>query len=129
VTKDNLFVVGATLPNVPKNNVNVYAEYVVPQGPLAQFGMHISYLYNSRKNATLFPEDLDGDGEFDPISLFTLPGHSLVDLGMSYPVGAFHFRLNVNNVLDKRFFPDACCVDRVTPGEPRNWQLSVSTSF
>ena len=129
VTKDNLFVVGAPLPNVPKNNVNVYAEYVVPQGPLARFGMHISYLYNSRKNATLFPEDLDGDGEFDPISLFTLPGYSLVDLGMSYPIGAFHFRLNVNNVLDKRFFPDACCVDRVTPGEPRNWQLSVSTSF
>lgn len=58
-----------------------------------------------------------------------LPGYSLVDLGVSYPVGAFKFNLNVNNVLDERFFPDACCVDRVTPGEPRNWQLGVSTSF
>ena len=129
VTKDNLFVVGAPLANVPKNNVNLYAEYVVPWGPLEQLGMYVSYLYNSRKNATLFPEDLDGDGEFDPISLFTLPGYSIVDFGMSYPVGAFQLRLNVNNVLDERYFPDACCVDRVTPGEPRNWQLSVSTSF
>lgn len=63
-----------------------------------------------------------------------LPGYSLVDLGVSYPVGAFpvgafKFNLNVNNVLDERFFPDACCVDRGTPGEPRNWQLGVSTSF
>lgn len=58
-----------------------------------------------------------------------LPGYSLVDLGVSYPVGTFKFNLNVNNVLDERFFPDACCVDRVTPGEPRNWQLGVSTSF
>lgn len=129
VTRDNLFVVGAPLANVPKHNVNLYAEYVVPQGPLAQLGARVSYLYNSRKNATLFAEDLDGDGEFDPVSLFTLPGYSIVDLGLSYPVGALQFRLNVNNVLDKRFFPDACCVDRVTPGEPRNWQLSMSTSF
>lgn len=129
VTRDNVFVVGTALANVPKNNVNLHAEYVVPQGPLAQLGARISYLYNSRKNATLSPEDLDGDGEADPISLFTLPGYSIVDLGLSYPVGAFQFRLNVNNVFDKRFFPDACCVDRVTPGEPRNWQLSMSTSF
>lgn len=113
----------------PANPFNLYAEYVVPQGPLARLGMHASYLYNSHKNATLFPEDLDADGKFDPVSLFQLPEYSIVDLGVSYPVGAFQFRLNVNNVLDERYFPDACCVDRVTPGEPRNWQLSVSTSF
>jgi iron complex outermembrane receptor protein len=129
VTRDNVFVVGTPLANVPKNNANVYIEYVVPQGPLAHLGMHVSYLYNSRKNATLYPEDIDGDGESDAISLFTLPGYSIVDVGVSYPVGAAQLRLNVNNVFDKRFFPDACCVDRVTPGEPRNWQLSMSASF
>jgi hypothetical protein len=33
------------------------------------------------------------------------------------------------NPFDKRCFPGACWVDRVTPGEPGNWQLSLSRRF
>ncbi len=129
VTKDNLFTVGAPLANVPENAVNFYGEYVVPGGPLAHLGVSLGLLYNDRKNATLWPEDLDGDGAFDPISLFTLPSYHIVDVGLSYLLGTWQMRLNVNNVADKRYFPDACCVDRVTPGEPRNWRLSVARKF
>jgi iron complex outermembrane recepter protein len=125
VTKDNLFVIGAPLANVPKHSINLYSEYALTQSLGASFGV----LYNSRKNATLFPEDLDGDGEFDPISLFELPSYTIMDAGLSYLTGPWQMRLNVNNLLDKRYFPDACCVDRVTPGEPRNYRFSVQRKF
>ena len=75
------------------------------------------------------PEDVDGDGVPDPIAAFTLPSYALVDAGLSYRFGPWGVRLNVNNLFDKRYFPDACCVDRVTPGEPRNWRLSLTRSF
>ena len=129
VTKDHVFVVGAPLQNVPKNSLNLYAEYVVPSGPLAGLGLSAAYQYNSRKNGNLYEEDVDGDGVVDPISLFTLPAYSLFDAGLSYRIGPWIARLNVNNLFDKRYFPDACCVDRVTPGEPRNWRLSISRRF
>ena len=129
VTKDHVFVVGAPLQNVPKNSLNLYAEYVVPSGPLAGLGASAAYQYNSRKNGNLYEEDVDGDGVVDPISLFTLPAYSLFDAGLSYRIGPWIARFNVNNLFDKRYFPDACCVDRVTPGEPRNWRLSLSRRF
>jgi iron complex outermembrane receptor protein len=129
VTKDNLFKVGTPLANVPRHSVNLFGEYVIPQGPLANFGANMGVLYNSRKNATLFPEDLDFDGTVDDISLFELPGYTIVDAGLSYYTGPWQMRFNVNNLLDKRYFPDACCVDRVTPGEPRSWRLGVQRKF
>jgi len=129
VTRDNLFTVGEQLANVPRHSLYLTGDYTVPEGPLAQLGMRVGYLFNSHKNATLYPEDLDFDGRYDPISLFTLPGYSLVDVGLSYPLASWKLRLNVNNLLDRRYFPDACCVDRVTPGEGRNWRLSVQRSF
>jgi outer membrane receptor protein involved in Fe transport len=38
-------------------------------------------------------------------------------------------RLTGNNVLDKRYFPDAGFYTRVTPGEPRNWMLSATYRY
>jgi iron complex outermembrane receptor protein len=38
-------------------------------------------------------------------------------------------RASLNNVFDKRYYPDACCLDRVTPGAPRSWRVSLSHSF
>jgi len=53
----------------------------------------------------------------------------LVDAGVSYRFGTWTARLNLNNVFDVRYCPDACCVDRVTPGEPRNWRLGLTKTF
>lgn len=129
VTRDNLFQVGARLANVPKHGLYLAGDYIVRGGPANGLGLRLGYLYNSRKNATLWPEDLDFDGNYDPISLFGLPGYSLLDAGVSYPFKGWELRLNANNLLDKRYFPDACCVDRVTPGEGRSWRLTAATHF
>lgn len=129
VTKDNVFTVGSELPNVPKDSINLYGEYIVQSGPLANLGVSVGALYNSKKNGSLSTEDITGDGIADPESLFTLPGYTLFDAGLSYVWGPWRSRLNVNNLFDKRYYPDACCLDRVTPGEPRNWRLSLARTF
>jgi iron complex outermembrane receptor protein len=129
VTKDNLFEVGARLQNVPRHGLNLFAEYVVPSGPLANLGFNLAFEYNSRKVGANWPEDLDLDGVSDPLSLFTLPSYALVDVGLSYAYRDWTIRLNVDNLFDKRYYPDSCCVDRVTPGESRNWRLGLSRRF
>ncbi|MGV7121985.1 TonB-dependent siderophore receptor [Sphingopyxis sp. 550A] len=129
ITKDNLLPVGARLQNVPKHGLNIFGEYIVPSGPLANLGINAGFQYNSRKVGNNYPEDLDFDGNFDALSLFALPGYALFDAGLSYAYRDWTIRLNVNNLFDKRYFPDSCCVDRVTPGEPRSWRLSLSKRF
>ncbi len=129
ITKDNLLPVGARLQNVPKHGLNLFAEYLVPSGPLANLGINAAFQYNSRKVGNNYPEDLDFDGNYDALSLFSLPGYALFDAGLSYAYRDWTIRLNVNNLFDKRYFPDSCCVDRVTPGEPRSWRLSLSRHF
>ena len=129
VTKDNVFKVGAQLPNVPEHAVNLYAQYVIQDGPLKNVGFNGNLEYNGTKNATLYPEDVDFDGTPEPYSLFTTPSYTILDLGLSYRFRDWMARLNVNNVTDERYFPDACCLTRVTPGEPRSWRLAFSRSF
>lgn len=43
--------------------------------------------------------------------------------------GGGEIQLNLNNVFDKWYYPDACCITRATPGQPRNWRLTLSRSF
>jgi iron complex outermembrane receptor protein len=117
------------LPNVPRNSVNVFAEYVVPDGPLAGLGANANLQYNDSKNATTYPEDVDGDGIGDAASFFRLPAYAIVDAGLSYRFREWTLRASLNNVFDKRYYPDACCLDRVTPGAPRSWRVSLSHSF
>ncbi|WP_447761788.1 hypothetical protein [Sphingopyxis panaciterrae] len=61
--------------------------------------------------------------------MIALRNHVLVNGGLSYAFEGWEARLNVNNIFGKRYYPDACCVTRVTPGEPRNWRLRVSRRF
>ena len=116
ITQDNTYPVGLKLPNVPRNNVSVWGKYTVQSGLLENLGMSLGVLYN-------------GDKEFYESQVYTLPGYTLLDAGLSYDIGGWSAQFNVNNLLDERFFPDACCLDRVTPGEPRTWQLRLEKSW
>ncbi len=116
ITEDNTYPVGLRLPNVPRNNVSVWGKYTVPSGPLENLGMSLGLLYNSDKQ---FYED----------EVYKLSGYTLIDAGLSYDIAGWTAQLSVNNLLDERYFPDACCLDRVTPGEPRNWQLRVQKAW
>lgn len=129
VTRDTVFVVGAQLPNAPRDAINLFGNYEVQGGALAGLGMNLAFQYNASKNGTIFIEDLDFDGIGDPMSFFRLPAYALLDVGLSYRTGPWTARVNVNNVTNERYFPDACCTDRVTPGEPRNFRITLMRHF
>jgi iron complex outermembrane receptor protein len=128
VTEDNDIPVGTPLGNVPHHNLYVRGEYKVPAGPLAGLGASLAMLWNSYKTAaTDYVLDVDGDGDND--AAFRLPGYVVVDAGVSYETGPWRFALNLNNLFDKRYYPDASYYYRVNIGEPRNWRLSVAREF
>lgn len=116
ITKDNTLPVGLPLANFPEDALNLWGKYTVRGGPLAQLGISLGLLYNS-------------DRHFYESRLYTLPSYTLLNAGLSYPFGPWKMNLNVDNLTDKRFFPDACCLDRITPGEPRSWRLSLRRGF
>ncbi|MGC3981997.1 MAG: TonB-dependent siderophore receptor [Steroidobacteraceae bacterium] len=127
ITRDYVFPTGVQLSNVPRHNLYVTGKYEVQDGPLARLTANLAVLYNSRKNSSLYTYDYDGDGNDEPA--IPLPGYTLVDAGLAYPIAGWKTQLNVSNIFNKRYYPDAGYFTRVTPGEPRNWQLTLSHRF
>ena len=95
----------------------------MPSGPLAGFGANVGLLYNSNR----YTYDSFAYPWQDP--MMVLKNYILVNGGLSYTFEGWEARINVNNIFDKRYYPDACCITRVTPGEPRNWRLTISRRF
>jgi iron complex outermembrane receptor protein len=121
--EDSDFPAGTRLPNIPRHTASVFASYVVPEGMLAGLGGNLGVAYiSTRQTYDAYPYP----GQ-DP--LMVLKDYTLVNGGISYAFSSWEAQVNVNNIFDKRYFPDACCLSRVTPGEPRNWRLTVRKSF
>jgi iron complex outermembrane receptor protein len=123
VTKDNFFSVGAPLSNVPRHNIGAFAQYEVQDGPLAGLGATLGVSYNSRRNGDIYSVNPDGS------VLLWLPAYTLVDAGLTYRGDGWGLQLTVANLFDERYFPDTGGIDRVTPGNPRNWRLTLSRTF
>jgi iron complex outermembrane receptor protein len=114
---------GTPLPNIPKHNATLFGHYRLQSGPLAGLGANLGLLYNSNR----YTYDSFAYSWQDP--MMALKSYVLVNGGLSYAFEGWEARINVNNIFDKRYYPDACCITRVTPGEPRNWRLTVSRRF
>jgi len=128
VTEDNVIPVGTKLGNVPRHNLYVRGDYELQEGVLKGLGASLGLLWNSHKVAdSSYYFDADGDGTND--AAFRLPGYAIVDAGLSYRIADWRIALNVNNILDKHYYPEASYFSRVSIGEPRNWRLSVSRRF
>lgn len=123
VTKDNFFTVGAPLSNIPGHNVGIFAQYEVPKGPLAGLGATLAFTYNSKRNGDVYSTRPGGE------VLLWLPAYTLVDAGLSYKRSGWGAQLTVVNVFDKRYWPDTGGIDRVSPGNPRNFRLTLSRDF
>jgi iron complex outermembrane receptor protein len=67
--------------------------------------------------------------EFSDGQVYMLKDYTLLDAGLFYDLGSWTAQLNFNNLLDERHFPVGAGLDRITPGEPRNWHLTLSKSF
>jgi iron complex outermembrane receptor protein len=121
--EDTSYPAGERLPNVPKHVLSLYGRYVVQKGMLSGLGINFGAAFNSARN------NFDAFAYPDQNPHLTLAAYWLVNAGLSYSFGDWEAQVHVNNLLDERYFSDACCLTRVTPGEPRNWRLTIRRSF
>lgn len=128
VTEDNQIPVGTRLGNVPRHNLYVRGEHVMQEGALKGLGASLAVLWNSAKvSDSSYFYDANGDGLND--ADFRLPGYVVVDAGLSYRISDWRIAVDVNNLLNKHYFPESSDYSRVSIGEPRSWRLSVSRRF
>jgi len=126
VTEDEHIPVGTRLGNVPRHNLYVRGDFNVEDGPLRGLGANVSVLWNSFRVAdTTYFTDINGDGVND--AGFILPSYTVVDAGLNYNYQGWRLQLDVNNLFNKEYYPDASDPYRVSFGRPRNWRLSLST--
>lgn len=116
VTKDNAIPVGARAQNVPRNSYNLWTRYEFQRGRARGIGFGIGGQYYSAQAG-------------DQLNTFQIPEYGLADALVSYRRGRFRLQLNVNNLLNKRYFTGSYDALYVLPGPPRTARVTAGWTF
>ncbi len=116
VTKDNDVPVGDWTRNVPRHAFNAWTKYVLQSGPLRGLGLGVGGRYYS-------------DQAGDMPNTFKLPAYGIMDMALFYTRGPLHFQVNVENVLDTRYFPGSYDRNYVLPGAPLTVRGGITWRF
>ncbi len=107
-------VAGSSLQLVPEHMLSLWNRFNL--GP--NWGAGLGIIYQSASFATL-------DNQVE------LPAFTRADGAIYYTFdgGKTRLALNVENLLDKKYFPTADGNNNISPGAPRNARLTLSTAF
>ena len=122
-TATDPLLVGARLVNVPKNSAHLWARYDF-SGALQGLGVGVGASYIGDRAGTL-----RATGN---TTVLRLPAYTVVDTGIYYVFSRYAFTLKVNNLFDKTIIESSGFEAgplQVTPGAPRNVQLSMRMHF
>ena len=101
---------GADIPLVPKHAFAIWNAYKVTDNWRGSVGV----IYQTDQFASIS-------------NAVTLPGYTRVDAAIYYTLNErFEAQLNVENLLDKDYFPTAHNDFNITPGSPRAFRISVT---
>lgn len=104
---------GARLPLVPKTSVSIWNKYSFTDRLGAAVGvLHQSRVFTGIDNTVELPSFQRFDAAFYAGLGFGLRG-----------------QLNIENVLDTRYYPTAHSNNNITPGSPRAFRLSLTAGF
>ena len=120
---DGSIDVGSRLVNVPKNSAHVWSRYDFT-GSLQGLGVGVGANYIGERAGTL---QLPGVAR-----ILTLSAYAVVDVGVYYAWDRYAVTFKVNNILDKTYIESSGFEAgplQVTPGAPRNMQLSMRVHF
>jgi iron complex outermembrane recepter protein len=116
VTADNAIPVGTRTQNVPRNSYNLWTRYEFQRGRGKGIGFGIGGQYYSAQAG-------------DQLDTFQIPRYGLADALVSYRRGRFRLQLNINNLLNKRYFTGSYDALYVLPGAPRTARVTAGWSF
>ena len=104
---------GLTPRELPEQMFSVWNQFTVTDN--LQFGLGLSY---------------QSESFIDNANTAILPSYTRVDASLIYQLtAATTLQLNVENVTDALYFPNAHSTHQVTVGAPINLRLAVSTTF
>lgn len=107
--------VGARRPFVPYNTGNIWASYQFGDGALSGFGLGAGVVHVGTR-----PTELPtSTGQ-----VFSIPAYTRMDAFLSWTFDRSTIALNINNLLDERYFVSGG-VARIVPGQPRTLRTTL----
>ncbi len=104
---------GSRLASLPKTSVSLWNRYDVFS--MLGLGLGVSYV---------------GDRFTSTDNSVTLPAYTRADGAIFFKISPqFKAQLNVENLLDKKYFSVAHSNNNITPGSPRFFRFQISTSY
>lgn len=107
--------VGDILPNAPKSQGGTWAKYQFAGKALKGVGIGAGANF-----ATTRVTDSD---------ILQLPGYVVANAALYYTVDKFKVSMNLNNVLNKTYWVGGFDFNRLFPGAPRHWMVSIGYTF
>jgi iron complex outermembrane receptor protein len=112
--------IGSMTLNAPRTSASVLSRMQLP-GRLSNLGWMFGVVHRSQR-VGLLPTAKNANE-------FTMPGYTTVDTGFYYSADTWDASLKVSNLLDKRYFQSAFSDVRITPGDPREFALTLNKTF
>jgi catecholate siderophore receptor len=104
---------GAEIPNAPRHSASLWGRYQVTP----RLGLALGAIYQGRRFAA---QD----------NLVRLPGFARLDAAAFYRIGDHvDVQLNVENLLDRKYFSFANSNTNITPGSPTSARLALNLGF
>ena len=121
VTKDNTFLVGSALADVPRYSGRLYSVYEVPTGRFAGLGFGGGVTFATTRTVDVPTTTATTVGR--------MGGYATVDALLYYKLAGWRASMNITNLLDTRYYYSAQNLQRVYPGEPFTALFRLAKGF
>ena len=108
--------VGASMPNAPKSQGNIWAKYTINRGDFKGIGMALGANYATKRTMT-------------NMSAIKLPSYVVLNSAVYYQVDKFKLTCTFNNMLNEHYWVAGENFTRLFPGTPSNYLVSLGYLF
>lgn len=116
---------GMPLANAPEHAGGLWAKYTFDLPALRGLGFAAGGQHMSRRRMESQVNDIQS-GEM----LWSYwPSYTTLDAALFYNINKFKFNLNMNNLLDEKYFVGGYDYYRSSPGAPRNFMATIGYTF
>lgn len=131
VTKDEDFLIGSRLPNVPLHQGSIWTTYSIQEGQLQGLGAGLGLYAQAQRNGVLqFPIDpVSGDNQVNLPGFVRLDGAVYYRKNEIFPNTNLVASLNIKNILGQRYFEGGQFREVIYPGAPLTVLASVKLEF
>lgn len=106
-------------PSTPRHSGNIWTKVILPSGPLRGLGLGLGLNGVSERLGQVGRRT----------HAVSYPGYALVNAALYYKIRAVQLQLNVQNLLDKRYYISGYDRLRSFPGAPRSLQVTATYRF